>query len=209
MSGTSRTGGIPALPAARVNSFFILKRLHPARVFRFLRFAGRRIFLKYSACQFLIFRGCPVCVIFEVFLSPQHLGHKSHFSGMRAEPPGPEFSASSCTLVNTPTRALSRILPKRSVLKNYHLLYAFRDALCFFEVSISPFLSMFLPERRIRKTHMTTTYTQRPDAAPRKRAAKKWAAFALAMGTAFAAAPLIPSTPASAAIGTHDVSSSD
>ena len=68
---------------------------------------------------------------------------------------------------------------------------------------------MFLPERRIRKTHMTTTYTQRPDAAPRKRAAKKWAAFALAMGTAFAAAPLIPSTPASAAIGTHDGSSSD
>ena len=143
----------PVLPAARVNSLFILERLHPARVFRFLRFAGRQTFLEYSACPFLIFRGCPVCVIFEVILSPQHLGHKSHFSGMHAEPPDPEFSASSCTLVNTPTRALSRILPKRSVLKNYHLLYAFRDALCFFEVSISPFLSMFLPERRIRKSH--------------------------------------------------------
>ena len=74
---------------------------------------------------------------------------------------------------------------------------------------ISPFLSMFLPERRIRKIHMTTTYTQRPGAAPRKRAAKKWAAFALAMGTAFAAAPVIPSAPASAATGTHDGSSSD
>ena len=74
---------------------------------------------------------------------------------------------------------------------------------------ISPFLSMFLPERRIRKIHMTTTYTQRPGAAPCKRAAKKWAAFALAMGTAFAAAPVIPSAPASAATGTHDGSSSD
>ena len=40
-------------------------------------------------------------------------------------------------------------------------------------------------------------------------AAKKWAAFALAFGTAFTAAPLTPTTPASAATGTHDGSSSD
>jgi len=70
---------------------------------------------------------------------------------------------------------------------------------------------MFLPERRIRKTHMTTTYTNKPTEKPHVRSwsAKKWAAFALAFGTAFTAAPLTPTTPASAATGTHDGSSSD
>ena len=70
---------------------------------------------------------------------------------------------------------------------------------------------MFLPERRIRKTHMTTTYTNKPAEKHHARSwsAKKWAAFALAFGTAFTAAPLTPTTPASAATGTHDGSSSD
>ena len=70
---------------------------------------------------------------------------------------------------------------------------------------------MFLPERRIRKTHMTTTYTNKPAEKRRARSwsAKKWAAFALAFGTAFTAAPLTPTTPASAATGTHDGSSSN
>ena len=70
---------------------------------------------------------------------------------------------------------------------------------------------MFLPERRIRKTQMTTTYTNNPTEKPHAHSwsAKKWAAFALAFGTAFTAAPLTPTTPASAATGTHDGSSSD
>ena len=58
---------------------------------------------------------------------------------------------------------------------------------------------------------MTTTYTNKP--AEKRHAhswsAKKWGAFALAFGTAFTAAPLTPTTPASAATGTHDGSSSD
>ena len=58
---------------------------------------------------------------------------------------------------------------------------------------------------------MTTTYTNKPTEKPHVRSwsAKKWAAFALAFGTAFTAAPLTPTTPASAATGTHDGSSSD
>ena len=70
---------------------------------------------------------------------------------------------------------------------------------------------MFLPERRIRKTQMTTTYTNNPAEKPHAHSwsAKKWATFALAFGTAFTAAPLTPTTPASAATGTHDGSSSD
>ena len=58
---------------------------------------------------------------------------------------------------------------------------------------------------------MTTTYTNKPTEKPHARSwsAKKWAAFALAFGTAFTAAPLTPTTPASAATGTHDGSSSD
>ncbi len=56
---------------------------------------------------------------------------------------------------------------------------------------------------------MTTTYTWRPFTRPSSRVAKKWASFALALGTAFTAAPLLPATPASAATGAHDGSSSD
>ena len=58
---------------------------------------------------------------------------------------------------------------------------------------------------------MTTTYTNKPAEKRHARSwsAKKWAAFALAFGTAFTAAPLTPTTPASAATGTHDGSSSD
>ncbi|WP_424825054.1 fibrinogen-like YCDxxxxGGGW domain-containing protein [Rothia mucilaginosa] len=58
---------------------------------------------------------------------------------------------------------------------------------------------------------MTTTYTNKPTEKPHVRSwsAKKWAAFALAFGTAFTAAPLTPTTPASAVTGTHDGSSSD
>ena len=45
---------------------------------------------------------------------------------------------------------------------------------------------MFLPERRIRKTHMTTTYTNKP---AEKRHARSWSAkvgrFRTAFGTAF------------------------
>ena len=58
---------------------------------------------------------------------------------------------------------------------------------------------------------MTTTYTNKPTEKRHARSwsAKKWAAFALAFGTTFTAAPLTPTTPASAATGTHDGSSSD
>ena len=139
------------------------------------------------------------------------MGRKSHTHGHLCTLCTIIFTASSCTLIINAYRKTRQYIPFRILFTSSNQPQVFSIYCGFSSALNSPYLSMFLPERRIRKTHMTTTYTNKPTEKPHVRSwsAKKWAAFALAFGTAFTAAPLTPTTPASAATGTHDGSSSD
>ena len=139
------------------------------------------------------------------------MGRKSHTHGHLCTLCTIIFTASSCTLIINAYRKTRQYIPFRILFTSSNQPQVFSIYCGFSSALNSPYLSMFLPERRIRKTHMTTTYTNKPTEKPHVRSwsAKKWAAFALAFGTAFTAAPLTPTTPASAVTGTHDGSSSD
>ena len=139
------------------------------------------------------------------------MGRKSHTHGHLCTLCTIIFTASSCTLIINAYRKTRQYIPFRILFTSSNQPQVFSIYCGFSSALNSPYLSMFLPERRIRKTHMTTTYTNKPAEKRHARSwsAKKWAAFALAFGTAFTAAPLTPTTPASAATGTHDGSSSD
>jgi len=139
------------------------------------------------------------------------MGRKSHIHGHLCTLCTIIFTASSCTLIINAYRKTRQYIPFRILFTSSNQPQVFSIYCGFSSALNSPYLSMFLPERRIRKTHMTTTYTNKPAEKRHARSwsAKKWAAFALAFGTAFTAAPLTPTTPASATTGTHDGSSSD
>ena len=139
------------------------------------------------------------------------MGRKSHTHGHLCTLCTIIFTASSCTLIINAYRKTRQYIPFRILFTSSNQPQVFSIYCGFSSALNSPYLSMFLPERRIRKTHMTTTYTNKPAEKRHARSwsAKKWAAFALAFGTAFTAAPLTPTTPASATTGTHDGSSSD
>ena len=108
-------------PAARVNSLFILERLRLARVFRCLRFAGRRIFLGYSVRSISGISRVPGLRGFEVFLSPHNVGCKSHFSGVVAESPRPRILSFILYSSQYTDRSALPHSSETKCLKNYHL----------------------------------------------------------------------------------------